>query len=109
MSRDAAALDLVIAAARNDRSPRVRGQALMWLRAKQAKAVGPIRQAIDSDPEREVKRRAVSALQQMPNGEGVPLLIGLPRPAATRRSASWPWTPLGQSRDQRAVAYLNRC
>lgn len=38
-----------------------------------------ISDAIANDPETEVKKKAVLALTQMPNGEGVPLLIQIAR------------------------------
>ena len=107
MNKEAEAIDLVIAAARNDRSPRVRGQALSTL-SRQAgmKAVGPIQQAIENDPERDVKRRAVSALQHMPNGEGIPLLIQLARTSRNAEVRKQAMSSLGQSRDQRAIAFF---
>ena len=97
----------MIAAARNDRSPRVRGQALSTL-SRQAgmKAAGPIQQAIENDPERDVKRRAVSALQHMPNGEGIPLLIQLARTSRNAEVRKQAMSSLGQSRDQRAIAFF---
>jgi HEAT repeat protein len=99
--------DPMIATARNDRSPRVRGQALFAL-SRQAgmKAVGPIQQAIENDPEREVKRRAVSALQQLPNGEGIPLLIQLAKTSHNAEVRKQAMSSLAQSRDQRAVAFF---
>jgi len=107
MSKEPEAIDLVIAIARNDRSPRVRGQALSVL-SRQAgmKAVGPIQQAIENDPERDVKRRAVSALQHMPNGEGIPLLIQLARTSRNAEVRKQAMSSLGQSRDQRAIAFF---
>ena len=70
------------------------------------KAAGPIQQAIENDPEREVKRRAVSALQQLPNGEGIPLLIQLARTSRNAEVRKQAMSSLGQSRDQRAVAFF---
>jgi HEAT repeat protein len=107
VSKEPEAIDLVIATARNDRSPRVRGQALSTL-SRQAgmKAVGPIQQAIENDPEREVKRRAVTALQHMPNGEGIPLLIQLARTSHNADVRKQAMSSLGQSRDQRAIAFF---
>jgi hypothetical protein len=102
-------LDAVISLARNDRSPKVRGQALFWLGQKAGqKAVGVITSAIDNDPERDVKRRAVAALRQLPNGEGIPLLIQLARtnrdPDVRKQAMTW----LGQSRDPRALAFFEQ-
>jgi len=53
-----------------------------------------------------VKKKAVFALTQMPAGQGVPLLIQVARSnqnAAVRKQAMF-W--LGQSKDPRALAYI---
>ena len=107
-SKEPEALDAVVRAAHDDKSPRVRGQALFWLaqRASQKTAQSAIAEAIANDPETEVKKRAVFALTQMPSGEGIPLLIQVARTnqnAAVRKQAMF-W--LGQSKDPRALAYI---
>ena len=107
-SREPGALDAVVRAAHDDKSPRVRGQALFWLaqRAGQRVAQEAIANAIASDPETEVKKKAVFALTQIPNGDGVPALIQVARTnqnAAVRKQAMF-W--LGQSKDPRALAYF---
>ena len=102
-----AALDALIGFARGAESAHVRGQALFWLgqRAGQ-KAVGTISDAIEKDPETEVKRRAVFALSQLPKDEGVPLLIGVARtnanPVVRKQAIFW----LGQSKDPRALKFF---
>ena len=107
-SREPDALSQVVRAAHDDKSPRVRGQALFWLAQKAAQKIAEaaIQNAIASDPETEVKKRAVFALTQMPAGEGVPLLIQLarsnPNPAVRKQAVFW----LGQSKDARALAYI---
>ena len=62
--------------ARQDPSPKVRGEAIFWLsqRAGQ-RAAAQITAAIEKDPDTDVKKRAVFALSQLPKDEGVPLLI----------------------------------
>ena len=66
--------------AREKRAPRLRQRALVWIaRRAESQAVGIISQAIDNDPDVEVKRQAVSALSQLPRNEGIPLLIKLAR------------------------------
>jgi hypothetical protein len=83
-------------------------EALFWLaqRAGQKMAESSIRDAIANDPETEVKKKAVFALTQMPNGEGVPLLIQVARtnlnPEVRKQAVFW----LGQSRDTRALAFI---
>lgn len=96
------------AIAHNDSSPRVRGQALFWLaqKAGQRLAASTIGDAIANDPETEVKKKAVFALTQMPNGEGVPLLIQIARtnrnPEVRKQAVFW----LGQSNDPRALGFI---
>jgi hypothetical protein len=107
-SREPQALSTVAAVAHSDSSPRVRGQALFWLaqKAGQKMAESSINEAIANDPETEVKKKAVFALTQMPNGEGVPLLIQVARanrnPEVRKQAVFW----LGQSKDTRALAFI---
>ena len=107
-SKDPGAVKAVIAVAHDDKVPRVRGQALFWLaqRAGNKIAGQAIAEAIEKDPETEVKKKAVFALSQIPHGEGVPLLIEVAKtnrnPAVRKQAVFW----LGQSRDPRAAAFL---
>src|SRR3984885_8278959 len=107
-SKEPEAMSTVVAVAHNDSSARVRGQALFWLaqRAGQKIAESSIRDAIANDPETEEKKGAVFALTQMPNGEGVPLLIQVarinPNPEVRKQAVFW----LGQSKDTRALAFI---
>lgn len=107
MHRDAEATSRLIALARAHVSARVRGDALFWLAQRAGARVGStITDAIASDPETEVKRRAVFALSQLPKDEGVPLLIQVARTnrnLEVRKQAMF-W--LGQSKDQRAIAFF---
>ncbi len=62
--------------------------------------------AIDQDPDTEVRKRAVFALSQMPKDEGVPKLIEVARThrnAEVRKQAMF-W--LGQSGDPRALKFF---
>jgi hypothetical protein len=107
-NKEPEALNIVVGVAHNDSSPRVRGQALFWLaqRAGQKVAEASISDAIANDPETEVKKKAVFALTQMPDGEGVPLLIQVARtnrnPEVRKQAVFW----LGQSKDTRALAFI---
>ena len=107
MHRDQAALDRLIAAARQGATTHVRGQALFWLAQRAGdKAIGTITDAIANDPETDVKRRAVFALSQLPKDDGVPRLIQVARThsnAAVRKQAMF-W--LGQSNDPRALKFF---
>jgi hypothetical protein len=107
-SKEPEALGIVVSVAHSDPNPRVRGQALFWLaqKAGQKMAESAISNAIANDPETEVKKKAVFALTQMPNGEGVPLLIQVARdnrnPEVRKQAVFW----LGQSKDARALAFI---
>ncbi|MBL8216080.1 MAG: HEAT repeat domain-containing protein [Bryobacterales bacterium] len=106
LSHEPQAIADIIRAAKEDKNAHVRGQALFWLAQKAARqAIGPINEALDRDPETEVKKKAVFALTQLPDG-GVPNLIQVARTnanSAVRKQALF-W--LGQSRDPRALRYL---
>ena len=104
---DPAAVTTLIKFARQDPSPRVRGDALFWVAQKAGeRAAGEITAAIENDPDTEVKRRAVFALSQLPRDEGVPLLIQVAKsntnPAVRKQAMFW----LGQSRDPRALDFF---
>jgi HEAT repeat protein len=67
-----------------------------------------ITDAIENDPETEVKKRAVFSLAQMKNGEGVPLLINVAKtnrnPAVRKEAVRW----LGMTNDPRALDFLEQ-
>jgi HEAT repeat protein len=107
-SKETGALEGVLRAAREDKSARVRGQALFWLaqRATSKISSDAIQRALETDPDTEVKKKAVFALTQMPNGEGVGKLIEVARShsnAAVKKQAMF-W--LGQSKDPRALRFF---
>ncbi|MEW5982321.1 MAG: HEAT repeat domain-containing protein [Acidobacteriota bacterium] len=107
ISKEGDAVPVLIDAARNSASGKVRGQALFWLGQKAgAKVAGTLADAVEKDPDTKVKTQAVFALSQLPPGEGVPLLIQIARTnrnAAVRKQAMF-W--LGQSKDSRALAFF---
>ena len=93
--------------AREHTSAAVRGDAIFWLgQLAGRQAAGMITEAIEKDPETEVKRRAVFALSQLPGNEGVPLLIDVARkntnPAVRKQAIFW----LSQSKDPRALEFF---
>ena len=97
--------------ARRDRTGppvrQMRSDALFWLGQRAGdQAVAAITEAIDRDPETEVKQRAVFALSQLPKDEGMPKLIEVARNnrnAVVRKQAMF-W--LGQSNDPRALRFF---
>ena len=63
LHRDAAAAAAILDLAKNG-TPKVRQRALFWIaRRAEAQAAGIITQAIDNDPDVEVKKQAVFALE----------------------------------------------
>jgi hypothetical protein len=102
-------LETIVAAARDDRRPFVRSQALFWLSQRAGQqAVGAIRNAVENDPETEVKKKAVFALSQLPKSEGVPLLIELAQNNRNREVRKQAMFWLGQSKDPRAVSFFEQ-
>ena len=107
-SKDPGGIPLVIEAARNDKDAHIRGQALFWLAQKAASQISKdaIQNSLANDPDSSVRERAVTALGQMPNSEGVPMLIDLAKnhrdPAVRKRAM----TVLGQSKDPRALDFF---
>ena len=108
VSSEPAALTTLINTARNDQEPR-RSAARRSSGSRSAagkEAFATIAGAIDTDPDTEVKKKAVFALSQMPQDEGVPKLIEVARsnrnPEVRKQAMFW----LGQSHDARAVKFF---
>lgn len=105
--REPSSIDTLVRIARTGGGPHARGQALFWLAQRAGrKAVGTIGDAIENDPDTQVKTRAVFALSQLPNDEGVPKLIEVARthrnPKVRQQAFFW----LGQTRDPRALKFF---
>lgn len=102
------ATPVLIRTAREHASAHVRGQALFWLAqsAQRKLALDTAAAAIENDPETEVKKKAVFAISQLRDGEGVPKLIELAKsnrnPAVRKQAIFW----LGQSKDPRALQFF---
>jgi hypothetical protein len=105
----AAAPATLIDMARNDPSPRVRGQALFWIaqKARKRTEIDAVREAT-GDPDAEIKKKAVFALSQIPDGEGVPELIRVARENRDREVRKQAMFWLGQSKDPRALAFFEQ-
>lgn len=107
-SSEPEAIASLLRVAKEDKVAHVRGQALFWLAqtASRQQAARAIRDAINQDPDTEVKKKAVFALTQMPKDEGVPMLIQVARsntnPAVRKQAMFW----LGQSKDPRALKFF---
>lgn len=97
----------LIRLARESQTGHRRGEALFWLAQRASdKAIGAIDEALQNDPDTDVKKQAVFALSQLPKDESVPKLIEVARSnrnAVVRKQAFF-W--LGQSNDPRAFRFL---
>jgi HEAT repeat protein len=98
----------LIDAARNDKDAHIRSRALFWIAQKAAnkQAHDVIGNAVLHDPDRAVREQAVFALKQLPENQGVPLLIEVaknnPDPAVRKKAMFW----LGQSTDPRTLDFF---
>jgi HEAT repeat protein len=107
-SKEPGAIPAVVGVAHDDSNPRVRGQALFWLAQTASRQISEsaIRQAIDQDPETQVKRKAVQSLMQMKNGDGVPLLIEIAKTNKNPVIRKEAMQQLGNSKDPRALKFF---
>ncbi len=108
MHEGAAASRALVAIARTHPMSNTRNDAIFWLsqRAGDQFAAAAILEAIDRDPDTDVKKRAVFALSQLPKDESIPKLIDVAKSnknAAVRQQAMF-W--LGQSNDPRALKFF---
>ena len=94
--------------ARTGATPHMRGQALSSLARTAPPQVSQaaIQDAIANDPSAEVKRRAVSALAQIPHSEGIPMLLQLARSHANATVQKEAMRSLGRSKDERATKFF---
>lgn len=90
-----------------DPDARVRSQAVFYFAQRGGTAVVPeVRKVMETETDASVKQQAVRGLARLPADDAIPLLIQLAKttPDAVVRKESV--TVLGQSRDGRALAYL---
>jgi len=109
-TRQPGTADALLTLAQNDPDPKLRAEAAYWY--PQRAGVGGTAATlaiIDKDTDDNVKRRAISGLSRLPNDQAVPTLIDLAKSPksneAVRRQAV---TALSQSKDPRAVAFLEQ-
>ncbi|HLW76045.1 MAG TPA: HEAT repeat domain-containing protein [Bryobacteraceae bacterium] len=107
-NKDTQVASVLAKVAHDDSSARVRGQAIFWLAQTASRQISEaaIRDAIDKDPEAQVKRKAVQALAEMKDGAGVPILIDIARNNPNLVVRKEAMRELGQSRDPRAAAFF---
>jgi len=108
-SREPEAGPLLVSLARSDNDARVRQQAVSSLASSRKTipgAVETLKQIITTDKDPQVKRRAVSALLSLPDGEGVPILIEVVKTTQDPEVRKQAMNTLGGSRDPRATAFF---
>jgi hypothetical protein len=105
-SKDPGALDLLLETARRNTNPKMRAQAISALaRRPEPKILDTLRAAID-DPDVTVQRRAISTLNSLPDGEGIPLLIQVIKTTKSADVRKQAMNTLQGSRDPRALAFF---
>ncbi len=105
-SRDPGALDLLLETARRNPDARLRAQAVGTLsRRPEPKILDTLRAAME-DPDPTVQRRAISTLNSLPDGEGIPLLIQTIKTTKDAQIRKQAMTALQGSRDPRALAFF---
>ncbi len=108
-SKEPEAAPLLVSLARGDQNARIREQAISSLassRKSMPGAIETLKAIISTDRDPQVKRRAVSALLSLPDGEGVPLLIEVVKTTQDPEVRKQAMTTLGNSRDPRATAFF---
>jgi hypothetical protein len=104
--KDPGALDLLLETARRNSNPKLRAQALNALvRRPEPKILDTLKAAID-DPDVTVQRRAISTLNSLPDGDGIPLLIQVIKTTKNADVRKQAMNTLQGSRDPRALAFF---
>src|SRR5580658_7235229 len=104
--KDPGALDLLLEIARRNSNPKLRAVAIGALsRRPEPKILDTLRAAID-DPDVTVQRRAISTLNSLPDGEGIPLLIQVIKTTKNADVRKQAMNTLQGSRDPRALSFF---
>jgi hypothetical protein len=105
-SKDPGALDLLLDTARRNGSPKLRAQAIGALsRRPEPKILDTLKAAID-DPDVTVQRRAISTLNSLPDGDGIPLLIQVIKTTKNADVRKQAMNTLQGSHDPRALSFF---
>ncbi len=101
------ALPFLLNMAKNDPSPRTRGEVLGMLADRAGiKAIPAIQDAINRETDKEGLRPAVRALARLPKEEGVPLLIQVAKTHKNPEARKEAMQALSRSKDPRATAFF---
>jgi hypothetical protein len=109
LSKDPDALPELVRIAHEDASAQVRSQAQFWMASRGGKIViASLNDAAENDPDAGNRKKAVSAISRLPNGEAIPQLVQLAEtskyPEVRKQAVFW----LGQSHDPKALDYLTK-
>lgn len=105
-NKEPEAVDLLISLARTDKDARVRSQAVGELARKPGPRILNTLSGALADPDEQVQRRAVSALQQLPDGQGIPLLIEVVKTTKNESLRKQAMNSLKNSQDPRAITFF---
>ncbi|HWC98116.1 MAG TPA: HEAT repeat domain-containing protein [Candidatus Sulfopaludibacter sp.] len=105
-SKEPEAIDLLISLARTDADARIRSQAVGELARKPGPRILTTLTGALDDPDEAVKRRAVTALQQLPDGQGIPLLIQVVKTTKNDTLRKQAMNSLKNSQDPRALSFF---
>ncbi len=105
-SKEPEAVDLLISIARGDKDARIRSQAVGELARKPGPKIMSTLTGALADPDEQVQRRAVSALQQLPDGQGIPTLIEVVKTSKSEQLRKQAMNSLKNSQDPRALAFF---
>jgi hypothetical protein len=106
-TRQPGTADALLAIARRDTDAKARAEAVYWLPQRGGqRVIADVTGIIDSDTSDEVRQRAVKGLARLPADDSIPLLLQLARTNKSPIVKKEAVTALGQSKDPRAIAYL---
>jgi hypothetical protein len=107
LHRDTAAADILTTIAHTPDDTRLRAQALVQIgRRGGPQAAAELQRAIEQETSADVRRSALSGLLQLPNNEGVPVLIQLARTGKDATLRKDAMSRLQGSKDPRAIAFF---
>jgi HEAT repeat protein len=96
-----------------DQPESLRQRTVSWFGSARGRKSGPktvavIREVVEKDPDAQVRRRAVSALHALPDGEGTPPLIEVAKTTQNAEVRKQAMSCLARSRDPRAGPPMNQ-
>jgi len=106
-TRQPGSADALLGIARRDPDAKIRAEAVYWVPQRGGpRVVSDVTAIIDSETSDEVKRRAVKGLARLPADDSIPVLLQLARANKSPLVKKEAVAALGQSKDPRAMAYL---